>query len=78
MLQQKRCSPKHGSCPTWRRSESVFESSQRRRKTMATQAKSTTTPETIPVTVENFIRAETDMYFGKKAAAGAKDEDLRK
>jgi len=45
---------------------------------MATQAKSTTTPETIPVTVENFIRAETDMYFGKKAAAGAKDEDLRK
>jgi hypothetical protein len=45
---------------------------------MATQAKSTTTPKAIPVAVENFIRAETDMYFGKKAAAGAKSEELKK
>lgn len=29
---------------------------------MATQAKSSTTPETVPVTVENFIRAESNMY----------------
>jgi len=45
---------------------------------MATQAKSTTPPEAIPFTVDNFIQAETDMYFGKKAAAGAKSEDLKK
>ncbi len=36
---------------------------------MDTQAKSTTTPKTVPVTVENFARAETDAYF-KKYATG--------
>jgi hypothetical protein len=36
---------------------------------MATQAQATTTPKTVPVTVENFVWAETDAYF-KKYATG--------
>jgi hypothetical protein len=45
---------------------------------MATQTKPTTTPELVPVTVENFARAESDMYFGgviKKGSLGAFHHD---
>jgi hypothetical protein len=31
---------------------------------MSTQQQATATPELIPVTVENFIRAESGLYFG--------------
>jgi len=45
---------------------------------MATQTKPTTTPELVPVTAENFARAESDMYFGgviKKGSLGAFHHD---
>jgi para-nitrobenzyl esterase len=35
-----------------------------------TQTKAVKATETVPVTVENFVRAETDMYFGKSVADG--------
>jgi para-nitrobenzyl esterase len=37
---------------------------------MKTQPKMVITPESLPVTVENFVRAETDMYFAKTALNG--------
>ena len=38
---------------------------------MATQATTTTTAAAVPVTADNFTRAETDMYFGMFAKRGA-------
>jgi hypothetical protein len=38
---------------------------------MATTAKPTTTTESIPVTVDNFNRAETDKYFTDFTKRGA-------
>ena len=38
---------------------------------MATQAKPTTTGEAVPVTADNFNRAETDKYFGDFVKRGA-------
>ena len=38
---------------------------------MATQAKLTTSADVVPVTADNFVRAETDMYFGLFSSRGA-------
>jgi len=38
---------------------------------VATQAKSTTTPDVVPVTAENFARAESDLYFGNIMRMGS-------
>ena len=38
---------------------------------MATQTQPTTSAETVPVTADNFIRAETDKYFGDFVKRGA-------
>ena len=38
---------------------------------MATQKKPMTAAQTVPVTADNFIRAETDMYFAMFVKEGA-------